>query len=106
VKSVIRLALIAHHIQLSRHAVKPSSLTVRQQTSSSNFLGGNVRVSEKSLYRRKVGLGVKFAVMKWLQNPVAELNPASSVKWLQSMNTSRLVQEQFRSVVALSAVDF
>jgi hypothetical protein len=36
--------------------------------------------------------------MNWLQKPVAEINPAIRVTWLQSMNYIRLVWQKIKQL--------
>jgi hypothetical protein len=55
---------------------------------------------------RKSQMRVNFTVMNWLQKPVSEINPASRVTWLQSMNYSRLVRPKFKQLRRLGADDF
>jgi hypothetical protein len=44
--------------------------------------------------------------MNRLKKIIAEINPASQVPWLQSMNYSRLVLPKLISVFAMDADDF
>jgi hypothetical protein len=67
------------------------------------ILGGNVFVQIKQRFIRKKKLRVSFTVMDCLQNAVADINSASRVTLLQSLNYSRLVRPN--SLLAMAADD-
>jgi hypothetical protein len=58
----------------------------------------SVQMKPRFLRKERSQMWVNFTVMTGLQKPVAEINPASWVTWLQSMNYGRLVRPKFKKL--------
>lgn len=70
--------------------------TSEWQSGTDCFWRKHVCAYETTLHQKKCQMKINFTVMNWLQNVLAEINPASWLWWAQSTNCSHLVWPELK----------